>query len=132
MAISDDLMRQAVDSLSRTDGLMMNPDSLVEDVFLLALAFPVEDDFMAACASTQRAFKHLIAEKVTASDLKYSFEEWSSYHYQHRVGQGIRATCRIMYRKIDGGIEVKGFGHRRIPADFYERMGEYRLSNGLN
>ena len=132
MAISDDLMRQAVDSLSKTDGLIMNSASLVEDVLLLSLAIPAEDDFMAACASTQRAFEHLVAGKVTASDLKYSFEEWSSYHYQHRVGQGIRATCRIMYRKIDGGIEVKGFGHRRNPADFYERMSKYGLGDSLN
>ena len=132
MAISNDLMRQAIDSLSKTDGLIMSSASLVEDVLLLSLAFPAEDDFMAACASTQRVFEHLVAGKVIASDLKYSFGKWSSYHHQHRVGQGIRATCRIMYRKIDGGIEVKGFGHRRIPADFYERMGEYRLSDGLN
>ena len=132
MVISNDLMRQAVDSLSKTDGLIMSSASLVEDVPLLSLAFSAEDDFMAACASTQRAFEHLVVGKVTASDLKYGFEEWSSYHHQHRVGQGIRATCRIMYRKVDDGIEVKGFGHRRIPADFYERMSECGLGDSLN
>ena len=132
MAISNDLMRQSVDSLSKTDGLIMSSASLVEDVLLLSLAFPAEDDFMAACASTQRAFEHLVAGKVTASDLKYSIEEWRSYHYRHRADQGIRATCRIMYRKVDDGIEVKGFGHRRIPADFYEQVSEYRLGDSLN
>lgn len=46
--------------------------------------------------------------------------------YQHRVRQGIEVTCRIMFREIDGGIEAKGLGHRRIPADFYKRMGRMR------
>ncbi len=110
----------------------MSSASLVEDVLLLSLAFSAEDDFMAACARTQRAFEDLVVGKVTASDLKYSFEEWRPYHYRHRVGQGIRATCRIMYRKVDDGIEVKGFGHRRIPADFYDQVSEYRLGDSLN
>ncbi len=126
MAVSRALIRQAVESISQVDGVYMNAASLVEDVFLLAYAFPEEDDFMAACASTVRAMKFLIEGKVIASDLKYDFQEWKSYHYQHRVGQGIRATCRIMHRVKDDGIEVKGFGHRRIPKDFYERMAAVR------
>lgn len=99
---------------------------LVEDTVLLAKAFPEELDFMAACASTRQALEYIVAGKVSTSDLKYDFADWKSYHYQHRVGQGIKATCRIMYRPVDDGIEVKGFGHRRIPKDFYERMSTVR------
>lgn len=124
MAISKELLRQAVESLSEIEGVLMDARSLVEDVFLLAYAFPEEEDFMAACASTARALGYLTHHKVTPSDLKYEFKDWKSYHYQHRVGQGVKATCRIMYRYVDDGIEVKGFGHRRIPRDFYIRMSE--------
>lgn len=122
MAISKRLIRQAIESLSEIDGVLMDPANLVEDAFLLAFAFPHDNDYLAACASTRRALERLAAREVDASSLKYEFEGWESYHYQHRVGQGVRATCRIMYRRTPSGIEVKGFGHRRIPADFYERM----------
>lgn len=126
MAISKEIIRQAIESLSDIKGVHMDAASLVEDSFLLAYAFPEEDDFMSACASTCRALTQLVAGRVIPADLKYDFEDWKSYHYQHRVGQNIKATCRIMYRRINGGIEVKGFGHRRIPEDFYERMHEER------
>ncbi|MCI2242825.1 hypothetical protein [Adlercreutzia faecimuris] len=122
MAISKRLIRQAIESLSEIDGILMDPANLVEDAFLLAFAFPHDNDYLAACASTRRALERLAAREVDASSLKYEFEGWESYHYQHRVGQGVKATCRIMYRRTPSGIEVKGFGHRRIPADFYERM----------
>ncbi|MGN0261654.1 MAG: hypothetical protein ACI4B9_02220 [Eggerthellaceae bacterium] len=127
MAISNDLIRQAVEALAGIEGVFMDPASLVEDVFLFAYAFPEQEDFMAACASTSRALGLLMKGAVDSSNLKYQLEGWDSYHYQHRAGQGVKADCRIMYRRIDGGIEVKGFGHRRIPADFYIRMGEKRL-----
>lgn len=127
MAINQMLVRQAIASLAQTTGLYMNAESLVEDVFLLARAFPEQDDFMAACASTKRALELLVAGKVTPSNLKYEFQNWSSYHYQHRAGQGIKATCRIVFRQRPDGIEVKGFGHRHIPADFYRRIAAARL-----
>ena len=122
MAFSKRLIRQAIESLSEIDGVLMDPANLVEDAFLLAFAFPHDNDYLAACASTRRALERLAAREVDASSLKYEFEGWESYHYQHRVGQGVKATCRIVYRRTPSGIEVKGFGHRRIPADFYERM----------
>lgn len=124
MKISRGLIAQAVESIAEVEGVLMSPESLVEDVFLLAYAFPEEADFKAACASTCRALNNLVAGKVTPSALKYDFEGWSSYHYQPRVGQGVRATCRIVYKTVEGGIRVKGFGHRRIPQDFYERMSQ--------
>lgn len=115
-------MRLAVETISKVEGVRMDANSLVEDSFLLAYAFTEEEDFLAACANTCRALEQLVSGKVVPGDLKYDFEEWKAYHYQHRVAQGMKADCRIMYRKIPDGIEVKGFGHRHIPYDFYERM----------
>lgn len=126
MTVSRELIRRAIESISSIEGVAMNPESLAEDAVLLAYAFPDEGDYMAACVNTCRSLGALVRNEVASSDLKYNFEGWRSYHYQHRVGQGIKATCRIVYRNIDAGIEVKGFGHRRIPADFYRRMAKLR------
>lgn len=126
MAVKRETIRKAIEAIAGIQGLYMDDAAVVEDVALLSHAFPDEDDYMAACASTQRALRQLTNQEVASSDLKYGFAEWKSYHYQHRVGQGVRATCRVMYREVDGGIEVKGFGHRRIPSDFYERMADIK------
>ena len=125
--ISEAVLLEAAEAVSAVKGLAMDPNDLVEDVFLLAHAFPEERDFKAAIAGTCRVLGRLIAGAVTPSDLKYDLSGWSWYHYQPWVGQGVRAMCRIMFRCIEGGIEVKGFGHRRIPEDFYRRMGAGRM-----
>lgn len=47
MAVDDARLRAAVDAITDVEGLSMDPDSLVEDVYLLAYAFPEDDDFEA-------------------------------------------------------------------------------------
>ena len=126
MAISDERVLEAALAIAGVPGLEMDPNDLVEDVFLLAFAFPDESEFMAATAATVRAIGNLVAHRVTPALLKYQLEGWSSFHYQHRISQGGRADCRIVFRETDDGIEVKGFGHRRIPTDFYIRMASGR------
>ncbi|MCI8367808.1 MAG: hypothetical protein HFJ66_09495 [Eggerthellaceae bacterium] len=126
MAIDEEILREAVVAIADVPGLHMDADDLVEDIYLLAYAFPEEGDFKAAVASTVRAMGQLSVGRVSASPLKHNFAAWSSYHYQPRVGQGARAVCRIVFRPVEGGIEVKGFGHRRIPKDFYERIAAGR------
>ena len=122
MGSESELIRWAVESLASVEGFSMPPASLAEDAFLLSLAFPDRDDYLMACASTCRAIERLVRGCVMASDLKYDFKGWKSFHFQHRVGQGVRATMRIVYREVDGGIEVLGFGHRTIPLDLYKRL----------
>lgn len=126
MPVSKTLIRQAAEDIAAVEGLCMSPDALLEDVFLLALAFPEQEDFMAACVNTRRALTLLVEGKVDSSALKHGFAGWRSYHYQHRVGQGVKATCRIVFRAGEGGIEVKGFGHRHIPGDIYEHLSASR------
>ena len=117
-----ELIGEAIEALSSVDGLHMSPESLAEDAFLLSIAFPDEEDYLAACASTRRALEQLARGLVATSDLKYDFEGWRSFHYQHRVGQGVRAGMRIVFREVEDGIEVLGFGHRTIPLDVYGRL----------
>lgn len=126
MKVSPAVLRRGVEAIASTDGLRMDPDDLVEDVFLLAYAFPNADDFKAAVAATVRSIGLVRAHAVTSSTLKYEFSGWNSFHFQHRVAQGARADCRLVYRLVDDGVEVKGFGHRRIPRDLYARLSDDR------
>ena len=126
MAISEKLIRDAIEALSDVDGIIMNPAALVEDVVLLARSFPTRTDFMTVCANTRNAFAQLVADTVDTSPLKYELEGWRSYRYQSRVAQGAKADCRILFRRQGDTTEVKGFGHMRIPADFYIRMSKLR------
>lgn len=130
MAISEELLLQAIDAVAEVDSVAMDANALVEDVALLAFAFGDEADFMAAVSNTCRALRFLVAGRVSPSALKYRLDAWSSYHYQHKVGQGTKADCRVLYREVEGGIEVKGFGHRRIPEGFYLRMSTNRVDVG--
>ncbi|WP_165045962.1 hypothetical protein [Adlercreutzia sp. ZJ138] len=132
MAISEDILLAAVDAIACLDGLSMDADHLVEDVYLLAYAFPEESDFKAAVASTCKAVAFLVRGQVSSSSLKYGLNQWFSYHYQHRVAQGAKADCRVIYRPLENGIEVKGFGHRRIPEDFYRRMSAGRIQGNTH
>jgi hypothetical protein len=122
MTITKHQIQIAASKIAQCNGLFANPDSILEDTVLLAYAFPAPDDFAQACANTCKAINQLVANEVSAGHLKYEFSDWKSYHYQAKVGQGQKANCRIMFREVDGGVEVKGFGHRRIPADFYARI----------
>ncbi|MBQ3328336.1 MAG: hypothetical protein IJG88_00080 [Eggerthellaceae bacterium] len=126
MPVSDETVLEAAMAIATISGLEMDPDDLLEDAFLLARSFPEEDEFMAATAATVRAIGNLAGRRVTSARLKYAFEGWLSYHYQHRVSQGGSADCRIVFRETEGGVEVKAFGHRRVPADIYERMATSR------
>lgn len=128
--VDEGKLRQAALSIASIEGLRMDPDALLEDVYLLAYAFPDQDDFMVAVASTARAIGNLRAGRVTPAQLKYGFEGWSSFRYQHHIEQGSRADCRIVFRRIDEDIEVKGFGHRRIPKDLYLRLADSRKDGG--
>ena len=126
MAISTDLIVQAIDRLVSVPGVLMDPDALAEDAFLLSVSFPDEHDFLAVVLATERALQHLAAGRVTSSRLEGNRAEWMSYHYQHRIAQGQQADCRIEWKAYDGVVYVRGFGHRWRPVDFYARIARQR------
>lgn len=122
MAVSEEALRAAIEGIAHIDGVVMPPEALVEDVVLLAEVWPDDNDFRAAVASCAQALAHIAAGRVTASALSDSLDGWFSYHFQLRRAQGEKAVLRIVYRPVRGGVEVKGFGHRFRPADFYHRI----------
>ena len=118
MSISKELIAYAIQAIAAMPCVQMSPQSLAEDAILLSYAFTMEEDYLAAVASTCRALSQIEQKLVTTVDLKYQFATWQCYHYQHKVAQGQRANMRIVFRRTKEGIQVRAFGHRRLPHDF--------------
>lgn len=121
------VVKEALEALSSIDGIEMNPDWLAEDVFVLTESFPEEPEFMLAVTSVVRAFSHIVAGRVSSSQLEESLDGWSSYHFQHKVGQGNAADMRLVFKMDSGICKVMGFGHRAVPGDVYRRLAKDRL-----
>ena len=122
MPVSKETIAGAIQALAAVPRVYMSPESLAEDAFLLSYALSQEEDYMAAVANTCRALSQLEQKLVMVSDLKYQFATWQCYHYQHKVGQGRRANMRIVFRYVEEGIQVRAFGHRNLPHDFYDLL----------
>lgn len=126
MPISNATLSDAIVALSRIKGVYIDPKALVEDLVILSYALPDENEYCAAVANTCKALEQLSGNKVQSSTLKHQHRGWYSYHYQHSVAQNAKADMRIMYRRENETIYVRGFGHRKIPEDFYRRMAVQR------
>lgn len=122
MAVSSDLIRASIVQVASVEGVAMSYEALVEDIALLAKAWPDEQDFAAAVASSVCALDHVAKGKVTPDPLKDDLEGWWSHHCQLRRAQGEPAALRVVFRRIDSHVEVKGFGHRFKPASIYHRL----------
>lgn len=64
----------------------------------------------------------MISGKITPSPLSDELDSWLSYYFQLYRVQGEKAILRVVFRKKEDYVEVKGFGHRFKPADIYHRM----------
>ena len=115
-------IRRSYQRLAGIAGASFRPSSLVADVAALARAYPDVDDFSQATEATARAISLALTGRVSPTALRDDYDGWLCLHYQPRVGQGVRATMRLMYRFEDQTLLVRGFGDRRIPLDFYRRM----------
>ena len=126
MTISRDLVIGAAHAIADVEGVEADARTLLEDAFLLSLAFSIEDDYLSAVANTCRALRQIVRDEVSPAHLKYNHEGWSSYHYQHKVKQGAHADMRIVFKRIDGHVRLRAFGHRNLPKDFYEHLSRLR------
>ena len=123
MAISEDLLHQSIDLIAGISQLEMDPVALAQDVALLELFYEDELSFKQAITSICRSITQLASGMVTGTVLKQSHTDWYSYHFQYSRSQGQRADLRVIYQMHAGAIRVKGFGHRFVPSDIYERLG---------
>lgn len=121
---SRDMIIQAIEELAAVEGAFFDPRSLAEDVVGVAAAFPEPEEFEAAIAATARMVGLIVSGRVDVGSLSDDYEGWECCHYQHRASQGVRATMRIMFTRVEDGVRVRGFGDRRRPGDFYRRMAD--------
>ena len=119
MSIDADILRAAIQTVAGLRGVRMNPDSVADDVILLATAIADEEPFACAVANVARAIQQLAAGKVEGTPLTGVFEGWSSFHFQSERKNGVPANMRVVYRRNGGVTEVLGFGHRWLPSDVY-------------
>ena len=127
MAISQKSLELAIDAIAGIENVKMDANSLAEDVYLTSCAFNEELEFKKAISETVRALRQITQGKITPACLKYAFEGWSSYHYQHSRTQKTRADMRIVFKVVSVEVYVLGFGHRNTPSDIYFRLAAGRL-----
>ena len=126
MSVDQALVIDTAIAIAAVEGIEADPHTIVEDAFLLSMAFSDRDDYLAAAANTVRALKQLVERTASPAKLKHNHKGWLSYHYQHKVAQGERADLRIVFRYADGKVRLRAFGHRSLPKDFYERISDRR------
>ena len=126
MGLDAAVITNAALSIAEVEGVEADPKAVLEDAFLLAMAFTDEAAYASAIANTRRALQRLVAKSVTPAQLKNNHSGWHSFHYQHKVAQGARADMRIIFKPTGDGIRLRAFGHRNMPKDFYERIASTR------
>ena len=117
-------IKRSISLIAAIDRVEFDSEALADDALVLTYAFPEPEEYAAAIRATARALQLIVDSRVNAAQLHDDYNGWSSYHYQHRINQGSKADMRIMFRRKGDVVQVRGFGHRRMPADFYRRMSE--------
>lgn len=127
MAIGRNLIIESITAIAAIPNVEMDPEALAADVFLVANNWTEPDDFKRVIANVERILRLIADKRITGEPLKYNHVTWLSYHFQSKVVQKQKADMRTLYREItEQLIKVRGFGHRHIPIDFYERMHQDR------
>lgn len=122
MTISDNLIQNAILQISQIEGIEINPDELVDDIVLLAFAFPKDDDFILATAQVANHLNLLVQNRIKGTDLRQNYDGWKSCHFQSAKKNGHEADLRIVYQDIPPLKRIRGFGHRKIPESVYKRL----------
>jgi hypothetical protein len=123
MAINNELILEWIDHVSNIDGLLMDPVSLADDVTLMAFVFVNENEFLQAMNNVIRTISQLIEGKVDTSQLERNYSGWDSFHFQSKRAQRHRADLRVVFQTTaQNSIKVRGFGHRHLPLDIYDRL----------
>ncbi|PSR19929.1 MAG: hypothetical protein C7B44_15330 [Sulfobacillus thermosulfidooxidans] len=127
MPISHEQFVLWIDRIASLEGLMMDPEKLVEDLVLIADAFHQDPEtFSVVMENTFRAFQLILRVRNVGTALSGNKAGWISYHFQsHRVRRH-KADMRIVYRDTGTAIQIMGFGHRWIPQSIYDRLSPPR------
>lgn len=122
MAIPDALLAAWIRRLAAIPGIAMDPEALVDDVVLMAYAFPEEAEFARAMLQVEHALTLLVQQRQLGPALRGNLAGWRSYHFPSHRARRHPADLRIVYQDTGSAIRVRGFGHRWIPDAVYRRL----------
>ncbi len=122
MTISKQLLADAIKAISSVSGMQMDAQTLAEDVVLVALVYDEDQIFNTAITNIVDALNLIVKNKNIGTPLVGNLSGWISFHFQSQRTQGHPADLRIAYQDIGTAIQVKGFGNRFLPSDFYKKL----------
>lgn len=120
MTGNDLLIGKWIDVVAAVRGIEMDPDALVDDIVFMSFVFG--DDFEMAMSAVVTSLTLVVQRRISPTHLVRNLANWTSFHFQSQRIQGHPADLRIIYQRSDTTVRVLGFGHRRLPDDFYRRM----------
>lgn len=122
MAISNHLIEEAIDILVNIQGIAIDPHVLLNDIVLIAYVFDEEILFMTAINQVKNAMNQVITTRNIGQPLTGSLSNWISSHFQSQRTQKQPADLRIVYQDTGSNIHIRGFGHRHLPSNVYQRL----------
>ncbi len=122
MAISNELIVQAIENIANIKGIEMDPDYLLDDVVLVAYVFNAEDIFKKAISQIVHSLNLIINKRSIGQPLVGNLTGWFSFHFQSQRVSKHPADLRCVYKDAGVEIQVRGFGHRHLPGDIYRRL----------
>lgn len=122
MAITDNLLEQAITAIVSVRGIKFNPEEIVEDVVSVATVFDDPNEFLLAITQIVHSLHLIVARRQIGQVLTSNLQGWWSFHFQSRKVNGHPADLRIVYQVQNTDIFIKGLGHRHLPQDVYQKL----------
>ena len=121
--VDSELLLSWAQRVAGIEGIAMDARYLMEDVVSTALAFEQDRDaFANAMDSVARALRVIVRDRDVGQPLVGNHEGWRSFHFQSERRQKYPADMRIIFQDASDVVRIKGFGHRWLPAEVYERI----------
>ncbi|MBP1970328.1 hypothetical protein J2Z83_002446 [Virgibacillus natechei] len=122
MTIDNNLIEQAIDAITEIEGIKTDPNAMLDDIVLVAYVFDNELLFMTAIAQIKKAMLQIVKTRDIGQPLVGNLSSWMSFHFQSQRTQKHPADLRIIYHDTGDFIRIRGFGHRHLPSDVYQKL----------
>ena len=98
------------------------PENVEDDIQSLRVAYSDDDHFcQALTAIGHEIIVALRDPQQYGKALGHAYEGWRRSKFQSEKESKREADLRLIFRATSGGIEVRAFGHRRLPNTVYFR-----------
>lgn len=120
--VNNNDIAEAIQKIGSIENIMMDVDSLVDDVFFLSLAYTDAIHFHLAVNQICDSLQQICKNKMLGQPLVSNLSDWRSYHFQSRRVKKQKADLRIVFKDEGTFVRVRAFGNRHTPTDFYKRI----------